>query len=311
MRIGIDVGGTNIEAGLVDENYKVIAKLKTPTLPERGALAIMNDIVNLTQKLTAGRSTVTSIGIGLPGLVDSEKGVVIQCINIPFQNTPLTQELRRVWDIPIYLSNDSNAAAWGEYLAGVGRGYRDMVMLTLGTGIGSGVILDGKIFTGKNGAAGELGHILISHDGLPCSCGRRGCWETYASATGLIRLTKEVMKKTPDSLMWQEVSGNLDCVGGRTAFLSSLSHDPAAQFVLRQFVEYLSAGILSVLNIFQPELICLGGGIGNEGERLLEPIRNNMERYTFFKDVRQTKLCSSALGGEAGVIGAALLGVEA
>ena len=208
----------------------------------------------------------------------------------------------------IYIDNDANCAALGEALAGAGRGVKNFVAITLGTGVGSGVVIDGKIYNGSNFAAAEFGHMVISIDGEQCNCGRRGCWERYASATALINQTKHAMRHSYDSEMWHLVNENINLVTGRTAFEALRKGDAAAKRVVEQYIYYIACGIINVINILQPEMICIGGGISHEGESLLEPLRKHVERerYSMFAKT-QTQICRALLGNDAGVIGAALL----
>ncbi len=306
MHIGVDIGGTNLAAGLVDESGRIVQKAKCSTRPERGAQAVADDIVSLCRQVS-GNEEPQSIGLGVPGLVDNEKGIIIQTCNIPFDHMPIARALGRFFSSPVHLHNDANAAAWGEYVAGAGRGVSQMVVLTLGTGLGSGFILNGQLYEGVNGAAGEMGHLVIEAGGLPCGCGQNGCWEMYVSARALVAQTREAMRLHPDSLLWQ-TAGTIEHVSGRTAFETARQGDPAANGVLERYFDYLSIGIIGVVNTFQPELICLGGGVGREGERLLAPLRQRLDAYPFFREVRRTRLEAAQLGNDAGIIGAALLG---
>ena len=208
----------------------------------------------------------------------------------------------------VYLDNDANCAALGEAVAGVGRGVSSFVAITLGTGVGSGIVLDGKIVTGVNDGAGEMGHMVIVADGERCTCGRRGCWERYASATALIQQTKDAMHHDMDSKMWELVGGDINRVSGRTSFDAMRAGDKTAKKVVDKYIFYLAVGIINIVNALQPEIICIGGGIGHEKENLLVPLRKYVarERYSIHAD-RQTEILSAQLGNDAGIIGAALL----
>jgi glucokinase len=209
---------------------------------------------------------------------------------------------------PLFLSNDANAAALGEAFAGAGKDYDSMVMVTLGTGIGGGVIINRRIFEGFNGMAGEVGHTVIALDGWPCHCGRKGCWEVYASATGLVRMTCEAMERHPESLLHACLSGNPPHVSGRTAFLAARQGDAAAKQVVDRYLYCLAAGLVNVISSFQPEAVCLGGGVSHEGDPLLVPLRALVEEQSFCRYVPQTIVRLAELGNDAGLIGAALLG---
>jgi glucokinase len=253
---------------------------------------------------------IKSIGVGIPGVVDSRAGLVVRTPNMPFDGLPLSAMLNENWPLPIFLSNDANAAALGEYISGAAQGASSMVMVTLGTGVGGGIIIDGRAVEGVGGAAAEIGHMVVCHDGLPCSCGRRGCWEMYASARALIRMTTETMKCHPDSLLHEALTGDPPCVSGRTAFLAASRADKAAQAVVNEYIDWLAEGILNIILILQPDIICIGGGISGEGNALLTPLRARIEERRFCTGIKQSKLEVARLGNDAGLIGAALLGVK-
>lgn len=311
-RIGVDLGGTNIVAGVVDEFYKIVAKAKRKTACPRPAGEILADIaacVNEAVK-TAGitMDEVQSIGIGTPGSVNKRMGIVEYANNLGFDKVPARDILLKYFDKPIYIENDANCAALGEAVAGAGGNVENFVAITLGTGVGSGIIVNGKIVNGCNDAAGEMGHSVIVVDGEPCTCGRKGCWEAYSSATALVRQTKAAMEENKASLMWEVVDGDISKVNGRTAFDAMRKGDTAAKQVVDTYIRYLAAGVINVVNTFQPDVLCIGGGIGCEGEPLLAPVREYVakERYSIHCG-KQTQICSAVLGNDAGVIGAALL----
>lgn len=311
-RIGVDLGGTNIVAGVVDEYYKIVAKAKRKTACPRPAGEILADIsacVNEAVK-TAGitMDEVKSIGIGTPGSVNKRMGIIEYANNLGFDKVPARDILLKYFDKPIYIENDANCAALGEAVAGAGGNVENFVAITLGTGVGSGIIVNGKIVNGCNDAAGEMGHSVIVVDGEPCTCGRKGCWEAYSSATALVRQTKAAMEENKASIMWEVVDGDISKVNGRTAFDAMRKGDTAAKQVVDTYIKYLAAGVTNVVNVFQPDVLCIGGGIGCEGEPLLAPVREYVakERYSIHCG-KQTQICSAVLGNDAGVIGAALL----
>lgn len=310
--IGIDLGGTNIVASVVNDKYEILGTGKTPTLLPRSAEEIFDDIASVCrvamEKAGVEISEISSIGMGAPGTVNKE-GVIEFSNNLKFDNLPAKDMLReRLGDVPVYLENDANCAALGEAYAGCGCGSNNFIAVTLGTGVGSGIILNGKIVSGVNCAGGECGHTVIVVDGEPCNCGRKGCWEAYASATALIRQTKEAMDKNPDSVM-HEIAKAQGRVNGRTSFDAMRKGDKAGTEVVENYIKYVSCGITNLVSIFQPEIICIGGGICNEGETLLKPIRDYVERerYSVHSKI-QTKIVKAELGNDAGVIGAAILG---
>lgn len=311
-RIGVDLGGTNIVAGVVDEYYRIVGRGKMPTACPRPSWEIINDLataINMAvEDADISFDDVLSIGIGTPGSVNKRYGVIEYANNLGFDNVPAKDILQSQFDKPIYLENDANCAALGEAVAGAGEGVENFVAVTLGTGVGSGIVINNKILNGCNDAAGEMGHTVIEADGEQCTCGRKGCWEAYSSATALIRQTKEAMGKNLESAMWTMVDGDINKVDGRTAFNAMRQGDKAGKEVVDNYIHYLGIGLVNLVNIFQPETLCIGGGIGNEREALLEPLRKiiNQEHYSVHS-VIQTRLCSARLGNDAGVIGAALL----
>ena len=264
--IGIDLGGTNIVAAVVDEKYNIIAKAKTPTAVPRSAELIFDDIAKVckeaVEKAGLTMDDISSVGLGTPGTVNSD-GVIEFANNLNFDNVPAKDMIiERLGDKPVYVANDANCAALGEAYAGCGNGAKNFIAVTLGTGVGSGVIVDGKIVTGVNNAGGECGHMVIVVDGEACTCGRHGCWEAYASATALINQTKKAMEQYPDSVMHQlaEEEGK---VSGKTAFDAMRRGDIAGIKVVDQYVKYVACGIINLVNALQPEIICVGGGICN------------------------------------------------
>ena len=309
--IGIDLGGTNIKVGLVDENYNIVAKATAKTNLPRPAEEICESIVDTvwealnTAKVTIGE--VNSIGIGTPGVANRNSGVVLYSSNLGFNNTDLRTLIKAKLGKEVYVENDANAAAFGEVLNGAGKGCRDVVVVTLGTGVGGGIIIDGKIYTGFNFCGAELGHTVIQYGGRQCGCGRRGCFEAYSSATALINMTKEAMEAHPDSKMWQ-IAGSLENVDGKTAFDGMRADDPAAKQVVDAYIEYLGCGLTNIVNTFQPEVLLIGGGICKEGENLTKPLEEFIKRESYCIDPnRSTKLDIAKLGNDAGIIGAAYL----
>lgn len=310
-RIGVDLGGTNIAVGVVDESLEIIGRGKVKTRCPRPAAEIFDDIALAVEMAVkdAGISMdeVISVGVGTPGSVNKSNGYIEFANNLDFNQVPAKEMLEERIGKPVYLDNDANCAALGEAVAGVGNGVKDFVAITLGTGVGSGIIIDGKIVVGANYCAGEMGHMVIAVDGVPCNCGRKGCWEQYSSATALISQTKEAMKNNPDSLMWQ-LTGGIDNVSGRTAFDAMRQGDEAAAAVVDKYIYYLSIGICNVINALQPEIICIGGGVSHEGDYLLKPLQKHVEeqRYSIYSS-KQTQIVAAQLGNDAGIFGAALL----
>lgn len=311
--IGIDLGGTNIAVGVVNDNGEIVGRAKTKTRPHEPAQVIADDMAQTALEAVKNANLTMDdikwVGIGTPGAVNPKTGVVEYAGNLNFKKTPLAKLVEDKLSKVTFLENDANAASYGEYVAGSAKGVSNAVCVTLGTGVGGGIIIDDKIYSGFNFVGGELGHMGIVYEGRQCTCGRRGCFEAYSSATGLINMTKEVMAENPDSIMW-ELAPELDKVSGRTAFDAMRKGDKAGKKVVDMYIEYLSYGLTSIVNIFQPEILCIGGGICNEGETLLGPVRKYIEEHAFGFNLLEntTKLVTASLGNDAGIIGAALLG---
>ena len=308
MKIGIDLGGTNLAGGLVSDDGKLLFKTSVPTVCDKGETGLMEEILRVINLLLENEAAknVTSIGIGVPGHVDEKKGLVVLCDNVPFKNTLLAEFITKKTGIPCYLGNDANAAALGEALVGCAKDYDNAVMITLGTGVGSGLIFNKKIFSGCNGSAGELGHVSLFPDGIECSCGRRGCFELYASATALKNQTREAMKINPESKLWK-FAKTLDSVTGKTAFDAMREGDKVGAQVVSDYIHYLSIGVLNLMNLLFPDAIIFGGGISREGEYLLRPLRKIIEKECYSTYGRQPALLIAELGNDAGIIGAAFL----
>lgn len=306
---GIDLGGTFIKCGIVDEEGNILAKDKVPTKVERPYPQVIEDMANLVKRLAARSGVqIQGVGVGSPGMIDSEKGVVVFSGNFGWRNVPLVEELKKYFVVPVKLTNDANAAALGESFCGAGKEYRSSVLITLGTGVGSGIVIDGKLFEGNGSAGAEIGHMVIKTGGEKCTCGRFGCFEAYASATALVRETKRAMERHSESVMWRLCRGNLSAVDGKTAFDGMRAGDPVAKRVVGDYVTALAAGIVNVANIFRPEAILLGGGVCKEGETLLAPLREIFSRELFGGEENvPVKLATATLGNDAGICGAARL----
>ena len=301
MYIGIDVGGTNLKAGLVDEAGNIVKVERVP-LDFQGPERFAEILAELSKRVI--QEKVRWVGVGLPGAVDG--GDVLFTTNIPMENVPLERLFRKHLDLPLLLGNDADCAAVGEFFGGAGKGTRDFAVVTLGTGVGAGIIVDGKLRGGL--ASSEAGHMVIIQDGEPCNCGRRGCWERYASATGLIQQTRRAMEAHPESLLHEIAAEN--GVEGRTAFQAAEAGDEAALEVCRNYVNYLAGGLTSLINILRPEAVAIGGGVAAAPERLLlEPLREAVAKESFSRHGgRITKVLRAERGNDAGIIGAAMLG---
>ncbi len=312
-KLGIDLGGTNIAVGVVDENYKIVGRGKVKTNCPRPAEEIVADMV-VAAKMAMEDAGITidevdGIGVGSPGAIDSKNGIVVQAFNLDFFNVPVADMIKEALGVDCFVGNDANAAAYGEYLAGSGKEADSFIMITLGTGVGGGVILDNKMLVGCNFAGAELGHIVIHNDGEQCTCGRKGCWEAYASATALIRQAKAAMNEHKESKLWQLCEGNMDAVDGKMVFDAMHAGDEVALAVVDQYVCYVAEGITDMINIFQPDILSIGGGICAQGKVLTDRIEAFLGKYGFARNFeKRTVLRTATLGNDAGIIGAAYLG---
>ena len=312
--IGVDIGGTNLKAGMVNEEGRILAtqKMKIAQIDHQETLAwtIVAMIQDLAHATETPLDQISSVGVGVPGAVEIRSGSIIYTCNLPLKNVPLRRLFHRYLQLPLYIENDANCAAVGEYYIGAGRNSKRFVTVTLGTGIGGGIIHNGKIFHGSNGMAGEVGHMCIEADGALCACGRRGCWEQYASASALKRMTVEAVEQNPRSILAQVVAENSGKVSGQSAFIAARQGDPVGQEVCDTYIRYLSIGLANVVNIFQPDTLAIGGGISHEAdEQLLIPVREQVARQTIpCNRDKMTRIVKAELGNQAGIIGAALLG---
>ena len=310
-RIGIDLGGTNIVAAVVDEDYTIVSRAACKTALPRPAEAIVADMGRVTreavEKAGLTMDDVASVGVGTPGACNRATGIVENANNLGFRNLPLQEMLEKEIGRAVAIENDANAAAFGEYLAGSGKDVNSLVCITLGTGVGGGVVMGGHLFTGAVPYGCELGHMVINVGGAPCTCGRRGCFEAYSSATALINQTKAAMEAHPESRLW-EIAPTLDEVNGKTAFDGKELGDAVATEVVDYYIRQLGIGLINMINVFTPAVLCIGGGICNQGDNLLNPLGRVIYGEDFSKDkAYRTRLEIAQLGNDAGIIGAAFL----
>ena len=310
--IGIDLGGTNIAVGLVDNSGKILVKKSMPTKRERPVDEIIKDMANLCLAIikegTIEIKDINSIGVGSPGIVDPVNCTIQYSCNIAFDNTSIRAELQKYINKPIFADNDANLAAVGEYEFGAGKEYNDLVAITLGTGLGGGVIINKKLIRGSFNAGAEIGHIVIEIEGEKCTCGRRGCWEQYSSATGLIREARNEVIENPESLIYKIADYDINNISAKTVFDAYEKNDKSANKILDRYYKYLSIGLVNIINIFQPEAIIIGGGISAQGDKLIKPLEERMEKEIYGgKKAFLTKIIPASLGNDAGIIGAAML----
>ncbi len=308
---GVDIGGMTIKVGLVNENGKIVLSRAFATEQEKGFKSMVARTAEMVRALLdeANYSLLDlgGIGFGIPGTVDSKKGMIVSAVIIGCKNEKLVEEMAQYFNVPIAVGNDANMAALGEQRFGAGKGHENVVMITLGTGTGGGIIIDGKLYEGNGGAGGEVGHQIIVVDGEQCNCGRRGCWERYASATGLINQTKYAMADNANSLMHKIASEN-GGVDGKTAFLAKDAGDEAGRNVVEQYLHYLSEGLLNLAYVLHPEMFIIGGGISHEGKNVMDPLREKLnESLQSSGMLPLIEIVQASLGNNAGIIGAAAL----
>ena len=309
----IDLGGTNIGIGIVSEEGELVFKTSVPVEDNKNPEALLTQMAEGTKQCIADcgidPSEIVFVGIGIPGLIKGPKGPVILAANINWHNVDAVSFLEEKIGLPVYLGNDADCAAMGEYHSGSGKQFRSLIMITLGTGIGGGVVIDGKLFPGCNGFGGEFGHIPLVHNGVTCGCGKKGCFEIYGSANALKRETREAAEQHPESIIWEMCEGNLDNIGGRTAFDAADQGDETGKAVVEQYISYLADGISGIINLFRPEVVVLGGGVSNQGASLLDPLNEKVHELCLANEtIEVPKVIKASLGNSAGIIGAGLLG---
>jgi len=304
--VGVDIGGTKIKIGLVTPAGEIEAQSKIPTIAEKGYAFIVAEICGEIKRMLAVRA-VKGIGVGIPGIADSSSGIVRTAINLRWRDVRLASEFQKYFPVPVKISNDANCAALGEQRFGSARGHQNMVFITIGTGVGSGIVVDGKLVEGQGSAGAEAGHILIKIDGEKCACGRRGCWEAYASASALIKQTVKAIAKNPRSLLAQIAEG-APKISGKTAFMAKERGCPAGAGVVEKYQRYLAEGLISLANVLHPEVFVIGGGMSHEGDVLIKPVEKYLNDYLRCVGLLPAiSVIPASLGNAAGLLGAAAL----
>lgn len=310
--LGIDIGGTNVKGGVIDDKGNILDFISIKTLADKGPDFVIENIINNLVNVLLNNCKLTlkdieGIGIGIPGIVNSKAGIVTFNGNLKWKNVNIVEKMKKVLDTKIFITNDANAAALGEAKFGASKNYKNSLLITLGTGVGSGIIADGKLLEGNESAGAELGHMVIQKGGAPCTCGRKGCFESYSSASGLIRETKRIMENNKESIMWKLTGDSLENVSGKTAF-ECYKCDKAASEVVDNYISNLGEGLANVAAIFRPEVIILGGGISKEGDNLIIPLQKYLDENIFGGSLGPRVIIKTAsLGNNAGFIGAAAL----
>ena len=310
--VGIDVGGTNLKAGVVDEQGKIISKVDCPTQVERGHEAVVENMARLAlqaiEKAGVPMDEVKSIGVGIPGIQDPRTGRVPFCTNLGWHDVPVVELIQKVIDKPVFVDNDATVATLAENVAGVSAGAKSSVFLTLGTGVGGGVVIGGKVYSGANGVGSELGHMITVAGGELCTCGNRGCWERYASATALIREGRKLCAEKPDTALLKAVDGDAEQITAKHVIDLAKSGDPDCTALFKDYVHHLCVGLVNLINLYDPEVIALGGGVSHAGQFLLDAVREELPALVFYKAMPYARIELARLTNDAGIIGAAMLG---
>ena len=309
--LGIDVGGTDVKIGLLNENAKILALGKTPTGVGNPYQDIIRNIAEYSKTLLtqAGYTLddLTAVGVGVPGVADNDSGVVVRCVNMEWWNIPLREELQKHIPRPVTIDNDANLAGLAESICGVSMGTDSSVFITLGTGVGGGLILQGKPWSGQHGEGGEIGHIIMDIDGIPCTCGRKGCLERYCSATALIRIAQEAVIQHHESMLWSVCDNNPEKLNGKNIFACAMKGDATALEVFDRYIHYLCLALSSIICMIDPQVIVIGGGLSKDGPFLLDAINKRIKGYLAFPEVPFADIKIATLGANAGFIGAAML----
>ena len=312
--VGVDIGGMSIKTGIVSIDGKIISTSVIPTEkidPKFQIKKLADDLLSFLNKNGINKDQILGIGVGCPGAINSKQGIVHYSANLKWTDFPLKAVLEEYTGLKVRIANDADAATIGEIIFGVAKDYSNVIMLTIGTGIGGGIVINKKLYEGSYGVVAELGHVTLRNGGLKCGCGRRGCFEKYASTTALIRQTKLAMQKHKNSKMWECAENDIEKVSGKTAFLAAKSGDMVAKSVVEKFVSYLSEGILNYCNIFRPDAFILGGGISKEGKYLTDKIIKYLDNNDYgYPGAPRSEILTASLGNDAGILGAASLIAE-
>lgn len=312
MYIGIDIGGTAIKSGLVDEQGNILYKKEIETGVSRGYEAVEKDIIKLIKELIQHSKSmgdeVKAIGIGLPGIPDSNDDIVLYCTNLGWYNVPIGKNIKEEFNIPVHIENDATVAGLAESVKGVTKGYENSVFITLGTGVGGGIVLNNKVYSGNHGIGSEIGHMIVGENFYDCNCGNNGCLETFASATAIIKYVMKLIEEGhKDTILLKETDRDTNKIDTRLVFECAKRGDKVANMAVDRMVKYLSIGIGNLINIVDPDIIAIGGGVSKAGNFLLEKIRAKVPKYILFKGVPYGDIVLAQLGNDAGLVGAAML----
>jgi len=312
--IGVDLGGTGIKAGVVNEKGEILSKGSTPTMAERPYQAVIADIATLCKTVAADANIaieeIEAIGVGVPGICDPKTGIIPKCTNLGWFDVPFVSELQSHIAKPVIVDNDATVAGFAEYIAGVSAGTHSSVFVTLGTGVGGGIIINGRPYSGAHGVGSEIGHMNIAMGGELCTCGNRGCFERYASATSIIRDARRAVAENPESAIMEKCGGDVEKINAKIVIDAAKEGDAVAKQVFDGYVNGLAHGLVNLINVIDPEVIVLGGGVSMAGEFLLNAVREAMKPLIFFKSMPYADVKLATLGADAGIIGAAMLGKQ-
>ena len=315
LYIGIDVGATTAKAGLVDDAGAIHIKSSCKTGIERGFEAIAADMADMCRRIVeeSGHAVadVCAVGVGIPGEQDPRTGLVAFCNNLGWVDVPLVERLSGALVLPVYVDNDANVAALAESVFGASRDVDTSILITLGTGVGGGIVQNRRIHTGAHGVGGEIGHMVVEADGEECNCGHRGCWEKYASATALIRMGRELMRKKPGCALCRRVECDPGRVDAKAVLDLAKEGDADCMAIFRAYVRYLGIGMGNLVNIYDPDMFVLGGGVAHAGDFLLDAVRAELGKYVYCPSLSYARVELARLGNDAGIIGAAMLGRKA
>lgn len=307
--IGVDLGGTSIKIGLVTEDGDIIEKVSGATPVKEGFQGVTTKmkglIEELIKKAQVGKEDIKAIGIGVPG-VCNEEGFIYFATNLFWHNVPLGSEIREQTGIKTYIENDATVAAVAEYIKGVTAGTKNSIFLTLGTGLGGGLIINNQVFSGSHGIGTEMGHVVVGENFYDCTCGNNGCLETYVSATAIIKHCKKLIEDNHNSLVYEKVQGNLEAINAKTIFDSAREGDRIALEVVDRMIHYLAIGIANFINIFDTDVIAIGGGVSEAGDVFLEKLKEEVKKYIYVKNMNVTKIELAQLKNDAGIIGSAM-----
>ena len=309
--IGIDLGGTGVAAGLVDLEGKILFKNGAPTGPDISHEELLDQMVDLcneiVEKNNISYDDIKYVGAGIPGLINPVLGIAEYSSNLRLKNVDITAFMKDKIPVPFYIDNDANCAALGEVTCGAATGKSSALMVTIGTGIGGGIIIDGKIYSGAFFGGGEISHHVLVMGGRKCNCGRTGCWETYGSATAIIEQARIAVEKDKNSKIYELCGGDMKKITAKMVFDAYDENDSVAVHVIEEYYTYFSEGLANIINILQPEMVVIGGGVSARGEKLIAPIRERVSGLMYGATELKTKIVAAELGNDGGIIGAAML----